>query len=66
MMKMHERYMNDPKFHALVDMMLSVIMNGEFTPTEIREAAMLAQIRYEEIKPRPTSFTLADIRQGKV
>ena len=65
-MKMHERYMNDPKFHALVDMILSVIMNGEFTPTEIREAAMLAQIRYEEIKPRQTAFTIEDIQRGKV
>lgn len=66
MMKMYERYQNDPTFHALVDMMTCELERGQFTPTEIREAAMLAQIRHEEIHPRATFFSLKDIQAGKV
>lgn len=43
-----ERYLTDPAFHRLVDVLLSAIQGAVYTPTEIREAAMLAQIIYEE------------------
>lgn len=66
MLKMHERYHNDPAFNRLVDVMLAHLLDGQFTPTEIREAAMLAQIRFEELHPRPTVFTRDDIMRGKV
>lgn len=66
MMKIKERYFSDPAFSRIVDMMLAVIMEGQFTPTEIREAAMLAQIRYEELFPRPIVFSKEDIASGKV
>ena len=48
-----ERYRNDAAFRNLVDMMRAAIENAEFTPSEIREAAMLAQILYEETNLRP-------------
>lgn len=48
-----ERYRNDATFRALVDMMRAAIERAEFTPSEIREAAMLAQILYEETNLRP-------------
>ncbi len=48
-----ERYRTDATFRALVDMMRAAINNAEFTPSEIREAAMLAQIFYEETNLRP-------------
>lgn len=65
-MKMRDRYEQDPAFHALVDMMYAAIVQGQFTPTEIREAAMLAQIKYEERYPRPMIFTKDQIVRGDV
>lgn len=43
----NERYKYDPLFKALVDMLHFHIKEARYTPTEIREAAMLAQIHYE-------------------
>lgn len=47
-MLIRDRYHNDPMFKILVDMLYFHIEQAKFTPTEIREAAMLAQIIYEE------------------
>lgn len=65
-MKVRERYHTDPNFNLLVDMMRACIERAEFTPTEIREAAMLAQIMYEETHVRPMIFTRNDIVGGKI
>ena len=43
-----ERYLNDPRFHALVDMMTAYIRESSFTSYEIRAAAMLASMIYEQ------------------
>lgn len=61
-----DRYANDPMFRHLVDMMQACIHRAEFTPTEIREAAMLAQIMYEETHIRPITFTRQDVIDRKV
>ena len=61
MMNIRDRYHNDLSFNRLVDMMRACIERAEFTPTEIREAAMLAQIMYEETHVRPTIFTRSDV-----
>jgi hypothetical protein len=45
---MRERYNNDPHFRVLVDMMVGHIHELNYTPSEMREAAMLASIIYEE------------------
>ncbi len=42
-----EKYRNDSAFHRLVDKMLAMIYQSEFTPGEMREAAIFASIRYE-------------------
>lgn len=42
-----ERYQYDPQFHALVDMLAAFIHKADFTPSEVREAAMLACIKIE-------------------
>ena len=42
------RYHRDPMFHHLVNSLFVQIREARYTPTEIREAAMLAQIMYEE------------------
>lgn len=54
MKNIDERYMNDALFHNLVNTLFNLIEHGNFTPTEIREACLLAQIKYEEISPRHT------------
>lgn len=50
----HEKYMHDPKYHNLVNALQSYIEAAEFTPSEVREAAMYACIRYEENRRRYT------------
>lgn len=46
MLTPRERYQSDPAFHALVETFLKMLT--VYTPSEIRDAAMLAQILYEE------------------
>lgn len=43
-----ERYMHDPQFATLVDMMCAYIHQCHYTPSEMREAVILASIIYEE------------------
>ena len=42
-----ERYDRDPIFRSLVDTMTHFILTAQYTPTELREAALLASIRYD-------------------
>jgi hypothetical protein len=42
-----EKYMNDPHYHHLVCVLESLIEKAEFTPSELREACVLACINYE-------------------
>jgi len=56
-----ERYQRDPAFHALVTMLRGAIARADYTPTEIREAAMLAAIMYEMGRPaRPVLMREGD------
>ncbi len=49
-----EKYMNDPQYARLVDTLESFIRQAQFTPSEVREAAMLACIKYEMKRPART------------
>lgn len=42
-----ERYASDVAFRQLVDIIEHFIHRAEYTPSEIRDASMLACIRYE-------------------
>lgn len=53
----HDRYRTDPAYRQLVDMMWLCMERAEFTPSEIREASILASIRYEQFRIR--EFTVA-------
>ena len=48
-----KRYYNDPLFHDLVEMLVSHMEGCNTTPTEMREAAMFAQMLFENRHPRP-------------
>ncbi len=47
-----ERYHHDPIFHHLVEILRHELEAARMTPTEVREAAMFAQILYEQRNPR--------------
>ena len=42
-----EKYHNDPEYHMLVDTIEILVHRAKFTPSEIREACILACTRYE-------------------
>ena len=42
-----EKYLNDPEYHHLVSTLESLIESAQFTPSELREACILASINYE-------------------
>jgi hypothetical protein len=52
-MSTEDRYQQDPMFHTMVDMMFNMICEKKYTPTEMREAAMLASIMFEQHYARP-------------
>lgn len=60
------RYESDPHFRLLVSTLHNEIEYARFTPTEIREATMLAQIMYEERHLRPVYFSKEDVMAGRV
>jgi hypothetical protein len=51
MQSMEYRYLHDAQIHALVNTLEQSIHALQFTPSEIRECAMLAAIHYEQRKP---------------
>ena len=55
-----DRYQTDAQFRQLVDMLYASIDNAQFSPSEIREAAMLAHVLYEERQIRPMLVTDAE------
>jgi hypothetical protein len=42
-----EKYQNDPDYHHLVRTLEGLIEQARFTPSELREACLLASINYE-------------------
>jgi hypothetical protein len=45
------RYLNDPVYHQVVDALRDLIRQARLTPSEVREAAMLACILEDELRP---------------
>lgn len=42
-----DKCMNDPEYNHLVDTLSGLIEHARFTPSELREACVLASINYE-------------------
>ena len=61
MLSPEERFQRDPTFRTLVYVLTAQIDQAKYTPTELREAAMLACIRYENMTLRKI-FVFQDIR----
>jgi hypothetical protein len=51
-----DRYQSDPQFRTIVDLIRIELEAGHFTPTELREAVMLAACLYEYEHVRPIIF----------
>ena len=51
-----EKYLNDPCYKRLVDIFENQIHQANFTPSEIREASILACINYELNRRIPHSI----------
>lgn len=51
-----DRYLNDDMFKRLVDMMVAHLHQAMFTPSEMREAAIMASIIYAEQAPHISPF----------
>ena len=62
MMTAKERYREDPVFHAIVDMLRQELRRSEFTPTELREAVILAATIHESETVRPIALTRGEFR----
>ena len=69
-----EKYQNDPEYNHLVNTLEHLIEQARFTPSELREACILASINYEmrhvrehNIDPRIDNAlrTLDDFTSGR-
>ncbi len=60
-----DKYLNDPEYHELVTVLESFIERARFTPSELREAAVLASINYEmrHVRPRKIDPRVEDAFQ---
>lgn len=65
-----ERYRNDTKFHYLVDTLAALIYKADYTPSEVREAALLAciriemeSVRYLHVIPKPAEDAIEELRR---
>ena len=58
------RYQNDPEFNRLVRMLEGAIEAGQLTGSEVREAAMLACINYENRTLMPRIVIPDDVNKA--
>ena len=62
-----ELYKSDPNFAMLVDHLYALIKKGEYAPIEIRQAVMLAMIKYDLQTAKPVLMSpefIEKLRRG--
>lgn len=59
-----ERYHRDATFRQLVDWMMYHIRTADYTPTELREAAILAATMHEMYNIRASRYVFVDPGNG--
>jgi len=57
------RYRRDATFRTLVDTLEVLVHRCQFTPSELREGAVLACIHYEQRQPRRPPFTFTQEKE---
>jgi hypothetical protein len=71
MMNPEERYLADNEFRMLVDLLTDFIIKYQYSPSELRLAAMMAVTRYETVYASPlflkdgNTFTRVDSYHGR-
>lgn len=50
-MDLFYRHREDPKFHAVVEMLVAIMLNDKIAPDELRDAAFVASIKYMHLRP---------------
>jgi hypothetical protein len=55
------RYRNDPTFHHLVEMLRGLLRGAQTTPSELREALLLAAYIEEMENPTPAHVRLIEL-----
>lgn len=55
-----EKYLTDPDYKMLVDWMVGHIEKCNYTPSEMREASILASIKHEQMQVRPNIRLIKD------
>lgn len=66
MLSLKSKYDDDPQYRQCVDMMEHLIHQHQFTPSELREMAVLACIHYEMRNPNPRSFIISKEVEGSL
>lgn len=56
-----QNYMMNPEYKMLVDYMEKAIREHQYSPSEMREAAVLACVHYEMRNPRPHFMRIEDL-----
>ena len=65
--EMKRKYDTDVSYKQLVDMMTHQIASHRYSPSEMREAAVLASINYEMMRePRPIYFDIETEQAFKI
>ena len=61
-----DRYLQDNGFHLMVIYLEALILDERYTPSELREAIILAVVHYNNKTIRPKLFTAVDECSGVI
>ena len=61
-----DRYLQDNGFHLMVNYLEALILDERYTPSELREAIILAVVHYNNKTIRPKLFTAVDECSGVI